>query len=341
VLLANESLGHLVGIDARSFVGRPLAPHLPELSLTRTPDRVELECELHATSGHTQPVSASISTVRDGRGTPLGRVVVLRDVREIKTIKNRLVMSGRLAAVGQMAAGIAHEINNPISFARTNLGVLKEHWKTIDAALVGAARDEAIESVLKDGEELIAESVEGIDRAAAIVRDVRELSHVGTAGHVHGNLNHILERVIRLVSPEMGPGVTIERRFGEGCRAQISPDQITQVFVNLLTNAVHAVQPKGRIIVESRRNADQVEVHIIDDGHGVSEEIRDRIFDPFYTTKEVGVGTGLGLSISHEIVRGHGGELVYAPNHPRGSCFSCYFAASPDREAESGGPDRD
>jgi signal transduction histidine kinase len=342
VLLANESIAHLVGVEARSFVGQPMAPHLPDLELGGTSDRVELECELHAMNGHTQPVSVSISTVRDGRGTPLGRVVVVRDVRELKTIKNRLVMSGRLAAVGQMAAGIAHEINNPISFVRTNLGVLKEHWQTIDAALVGVARDEAIEAVLKDGEELIAESVEGVDRAAGIVRDVRELSHVGSAGHVHGNLNHILERVIRLVSSDMGTGVSIERRFGEGCRAQVSPDQITQVFVNLLTNAVHAVQPRGHIIIESRRRDDQVEVRFIDDGHGVADEIRERIFDPFYTTKEVGAGTGLGLSISHEIVRGHGGELVYTPNESGGACFTVYLAASPERDqGVHGTPEQD
>jgi signal transduction histidine kinase len=330
VLLANESLGHLVGADPRSFVGKPLDTYLPDFDLSDSRDRLDADCDLRDLAGHLQPVSLSVSTVRDSRGFALGRVVVLRDVRELKTLKSRLAMSGRLAAVGQMAAGIAHEINNPISFVRTNLGVLREHWRTIDASLHGDARDACIEDVLKDGEDLIAESVEGIDRAAGIVRDVRELSHAGPAGRIHANVNQILERVIRLASQEMGPGVSIERRFGDDCRAHVSPDQITQVFVNLLTNALHAVEGKGHVVIESRRQADRVEVSVIDDGSGIPESIRERIFDPFYTTKEVGVGTGLGLSISHEIVRGHGGELVYAPNPSGGACFTVYLAASPE-----------
>lgn len=334
VLLANESLGHLVGEDAHTLVGRSLAPQLPDFDLGDPRDRLDVERDLHDVHGHTRPISLSVSTVRDGRGGPLGRVIVLRDVRELKTLKNRLVMSGRLAAVGQMAAGIAHEINNPISFVRTNLGVLGDHWRTFDAHLRRAGCGPLIEEILKDGEELIGESIEGVDRAAAIVRDVRELSHAGSSGRVHGNVNHILERVIRLVASEMGPGISIERRFGEGCRAHVSPDQMTQVFVNLLTNAIHAVDGRGHVVIESRRHEDRVEISVIDDGAGVPEQIRDRIFDPFYTTKEVGDGTGLGLSISHEIVRGHGGELIYAPNPDGGARFTVYLEASPS-DAES------
>jgi len=337
ILLANDSLGHLVGTDSRMLVGRPLADHLPRFDLRDSRDRLDVDSELRDLAGHSQPVSLSISTVRNERGSPLGRVVVLRDVRELKTLKSRLVMSGRLAAVGQMAAGIAHEINNPISFVRTNLGVLREHWRTLDESLGAEARSAEIEDVLKDGEELIAESVEGIDRAAGIVRDVRELSHAGPAGRIQSNLNHILERVIRLASSEMGPGITIERRFGEDCVAHVSPDQMTQVFVNLLTNAIHAVEQRGHIVIESRRHGDRLEVSVIDDGMGIPEAIRERIFDPFYTTKEVGDGTGLGLSISHEIVRAHGGELAYAPNPEGGACFTVHLAAAPACEREPAG----
>ncbi len=335
VLLANESLAHLIGEDHRVLVGRPLAVHLPDFDLDDPQDRLEVECGLQDLAGHSQPVSLSITTVRDERGAPLGRVVVMRDVREVKTLRSRLVMSGRLAAVGQMAAGIAHEINNPISFVRTNLGVLREHWHTLDEHIDGDARTKAVEDVLQDGEELIAESVEGVDRAASIVRDVRELSHAGPAGRVHTSLNPLLERVIRLASSEIGPGISIERRFGRRCTALVSPDQLTQVFVNLLTNALHAVEGQGHIVIESIRHGDRVEVSVIDDGVGVPESIRDRIFDPFYTTKEVGDGTGLGLSISHEIVRGHGGELVYAPNPEGGACFTVHLAASDEAAREA------
>jgi len=334
ILLANESAGHLLGDDPVRLVGRVLADHLPDFSIDSAPDRLDVECELEDLAGQTQPVSLSLTTVRDERGMPLGRVVVLRDVRELKTLKSRLVLSGRLAAVGQMAAGIAHEINNPISFVRTNLGVLREHWEALDGALQGSARDAEIEEVLKDGEELIAESVEGVDRAAGIVRDVRELSHAGPAGRIHMNVNQIVERVIRVMSSDMSAGITIERRFGPDCRAYVSPDQMTQVFVNLLTNAIHAVDQQGHIVIESRCHSDMVEVSVIDDGRGVSEAIRDRIFDPFYTTKEVGVGTGLGLSISHEIVRGHGGELIYSPTPTGGACFTVHLAASTPSDEE-------
>jgi PAS domain S-box-containing protein len=332
VLLANEGLGHLMGTDSQMLVGASFSEHLPSLDLTRAQERIDIECELQTTYRSKILVAASLSTVRDQRGEALGLVVVLRDVRELKVLRNRLATSGRLAAVGQMAAGIAHEINNPISFVRTNLGVLREHWQAVETAFKSSRLDPVLEEVLKDGEELIAESVEGIDRAAAIVRDVRELSHAGSGGCLNANLNELLDRVIRLVSPQIGPNVTIDRRFDEDCRAEIRPDQISQVFINLLTNAVHAVGDEGRILIETSRGDDHVEIRISDNGCGIPANDRDRIFDPFYTTKEVGVGTGLGLSISHEIVRGHGGELLLLNGSDPGSTFCVRLAALPRQD---------
>jgi two-component system NtrC family sensor kinase len=157
---------------------------------------------------------------------------------------------------------------------------------------------------------MIDESMEGIDRAVGIVRDVREFSHAGGRERERADLNELLDRVVRVATPELGVGVTIERSYGDLPLVLCSKQQIKQVFLNLIVNAIHAVGETGSIRLTTRADDHEVGVWIDDDGCGIPREIEDRIFDPFFTTKEVGQGTGLGLSISYEIIRSDGGEIV-------------------------------
>lgn len=330
VLIANESMATLLGCELMDLTGEPFQHYLPGLALDRPQQRIDAQCELAPAVGDSIAVAASVSTARDLRGDPIGLVIVVRDLREIELLRSHLVTSDRLAAVGQLAAGIAHEINNPLAFVRTNLGVLREHWDELCKALPPHAEGTPFDAIVSDGEEIIVESIEGIDRAARIVRDVREFSHAGAANREETQLNDLLERVIRVATPQIGGGIEVLRDYGELPPIRASTPQLEQVFLNLVVNAIQAVGSNGRVCIATRDEGGSVRVDIADDGCGIASGDAERIFDPFYTTKPVGQGTGLGLSISHEIIRDHGGEIgVTEGIDGRGCCFSVRLALNP------------
>ena len=187
---------------------------------------------------------------------------------------------------------------------------------------IGAAPHEAgSRERLSDVAELIEESIEGVDRAAEIVRSVRSLSHAGTDARDRADLHVILDHVLRVASAQIGSGVEVERCYGDVPPLRCAPRQLEQAFLNLVMNAVHAVQGRGRIAVSTRCRGRCVEIDVEDDGCGIAPEIRERIFDPFFTTKAAGEGTGLGLGIAYQIVRGHGGEIEVESQPGRGSRF--------------------
>ena len=321
VLLANEGMETFLGVSADRIVGRPFQPRIPELPLGEPQERIDVECRLHPFTGPPISVAASVSTARDHRGEPLGLVVVVRDLRPVELLRSQLVTSGRLAAVGQLAAGIAHEINNPLAFVRTNLGVLREHWAVVAQALESGKSDASALDALRDGEEIISESLEGVDRAAHIVRDVREFSHAGRPERERLDVNDLLDRVLRISTAELGQRSLVQRHYGELPPILAAPQQLKQVFLNLVVNAIHATEGRGTIWIRTSVEADRVVIRIEDDGCGIADGVADRIFDPFFTTKPVGKGTGLGLSISHQIVKSHGGDIALEKDRPRGACF--------------------
>jgi len=164
------------------------------------------------------------------------------------------------------------------------------------------------------------------------VRDVREFSHAGHRERELADLNELLDQVIRVAAPEIGSGISIDRRYGELPLVLCSPQQLKQVFLNLTVNAIHAVDGSGTVVITTRAERNHVRVWIDDDGCGIPDSLLERIFDPFFTTKEVGQGTGLGLSISHEIIRGHGGEIIIEPKAEVGSCFAVTLPLSDPEE---------
>jgi len=161
-----------------------------------------------------------------------------------------------------------------------------------------------------DGDALIEESLEGVDRAAEIVRGVRGFSHAGGGERVPTDLNALLDEVLRMLGPRLRGRVTLECTYVDLPRVRCSPQELKQVFLNLLVNAEQAVPDGGRIRVATSRGRDFVGVLVEDDGCGIAPELVERVFDPFFTTKPVGVGTGLGLGIAYKIVKGHAGEIA-------------------------------
>ncbi|HEX8435421.1 ATP-binding protein [Archangium sp.] len=247
----------------------------------------------------------------------LATVVTARDITARKQMQARLLLSDRLASVGTLAAGVAHEINNPLAFVLSNLGFLEEDFRRLEGE-ISAER-------LRELAQILRETREGADRVRQIVRDLRtlsrdegeELSIVDVCGVVDSSLG--------LVRNELRQRARVVKDFEPVPLVWASEGRLGQVLLNLLINAAHALpagQPdRNEVRVRVRAIADRVVIEVVDTGEGIAPEIRDRIFDPFFTTKPVGMGTGLGLSICHGIVTSLGGELSVESEVGRGSTF--------------------
>jgi signal transduction histidine kinase len=316
---ANEGLARLAAQPVERMDGMPVS-ELLTWSFDSA-DHDEVDCELRTAGGGRIPVAVSSERLRDRQGNDLGHVVVVRDLREVADLRHRLVTSARLAAVGELAAGIAHEINNPMAFVRANLSQLESRWKEVRAELERAGRADALRDALGDVDELVADSLEGVDRAVEIVRNVKGFAHPGNGGREPVDLHRILEDALRLIAPQLRGRAEIEREFGTLPELQGVPQQLRQVFVNLLLNASQAIAPGGRIRLSTRSENGRAVVIVADDGPGIAPEIIDRIFDPFFTTKPVGEGTGLGLGIAYQIVRSHGGAIKVESPLGKGATF--------------------
>jgi PAS domain S-box-containing protein len=328
IRVANEKLGELLGCSAADAVGRQIADHLDGSLIDPPREQRDVECMLQPLHGPPLPVCVSTAPIAGPEAGPRGVVLAIQDLREVAALRNRLLLSGRLAAVGELAAGIAHEINNPLAFVRSNLALLR---RELAKKVEGPTRVEADSTGTEDWAELLDECVEGIDRAAMIVRDVRELSHTGGSGPEPTELNELLEQVLRVARTQLHPDVRVETRYAELEPVCCDPQRLKQVFLNLLVNAGQAIEGTGRIRVSTSSEGDRVHVVVEDDGCGIPPELRERIFDPFFTTKPVGRGTGLGLSIAYEIVRSHGGEIWCESERGRGTAFHVRL---PQRRAE-------
>ncbi|MEN8160731.1 MAG: ATP-binding protein, partial [Myxococcota bacterium] len=246
---------------------------------------------------------------------------LVEDITERRALEEGLRRSQKLESVGQLAAGIAHEINNPMAFVRTNLAVLREEWNALRKDLGNVDAPDALAEHFGECESLIDESLEGIERTIAIARDMREFAHTGSDGRAEVDVNQVLEACVRVAGPHRRGATRIEERYGEIPAVWASAGQLSQVFVNLLVNALQAVGQVGKVEIETRLEDDRAVVRVSDDGAGIAPEHRDRLFDPFFTTKPAGEGTGLGLYVSHEIVRGHGGEIVVISTPGEGASF--------------------
>jgi signal transduction histidine kinase len=248
--------------------------------------------------------------VRDGGGELAGQFAVLRDRTEEQRYERLIRQTQRLESVGTLAAGVAHEVNNPLAFIRSNLSQVQRMGELVEEHLDGP--DAKLAEDLRDLREIAEETLDGIARIERIVFDMRLLSTPLEQALVSVNVNRVVRDAIRLANLRDDSAIAAKLDLADGLpSAEGSPQRLVQAILNLLVNARQALEgvPDARIEVETRREGDEVVILVRDNGPGIAEEIREHIFDPFFTTKSPHQGTGLGLAIAFDILRNHGGVL--------------------------------
>jgi signal transduction histidine kinase len=259
----------------------------------------------------------------------------------LQQMQGQIIQQEKMASIGQLAAGVAHEINNPMGFITSNLTSLGRYADRLDeyiAALmqsIGSCPNHPdtveidmlrqklkVDYIISDVRELVNESLDGANRVSRIVQDLKSFSRVDQSELCLTNLNEALETTINIAWNELKYIATLERDFGDVPDIVCYPQQLNQVFLNLLVNAAQAMEKQGNIIVRTWSESDNIFVSVRDNGKGMTEEMQQRVFEPFFTTKEVGKGTGLGLSISANIVRKHGGDITVESEVGAGTTFT-------------------
>lgn len=278
---------------------------------------------------------------------------------ELSATQQQLLQSEKMASIGQLAAGVAHEINNPIGYVHSNIGTLDtylgdllglvERYQNAEASIADPVITQGLRDyraqvdldfLKEDVLTLLQESREGITRVKKIVQDLKDFSHVDQSREWQwADLHQGLESTLNIVANELRYKADVVKDFGPLPEVECLPSQLNQVFMNLLVNAAHAIGPqRGAITVRTGVMGERVWLEFADNGSGIPEAIQARIFEPFFTTKPVGKGTGLGLSLAYGIIQKHQGSITVHSVEGQGTTFRIELPiAHPVEEAAAGG----
>lgn len=259
--------------------------------------------------------------------------------RTLQETQSQLIQSEKMASLGQLVAGVAHELNNPISFIYANMKELENYINAIeeilklllsnmnDPDLQEKLREKItkenydLEFIKRDINSLINESVEGGRRVKEVVQNLRNFSRLDEGEVKTVDLHEGLDSTLLLLNNEIKNRIEVVKAYGDLPKIECHPGQINQVFMNILINAIQAIEGDGKIWIHTQKLNDQVEIVIKDNGKGIPEKIKDKIFDPFFTTKPVGKGTGLGLNICYNIIKNHNGKISVESIENEGTSF--------------------
>ncbi|MBV8665390.1 MAG: PAS domain-containing protein, partial [Burkholderiaceae bacterium] len=310
----------------------------------------------------------TLRLVRDATGAPLEVVGSLTDITVRRTMEEalqkkgeeqralieqlqqtqaQLLQSEKMASIGQLAAGVAHEINNPVGFVNSNMRSLRNYVDALfrlvdgyDAALAAQALDAktaaALAALKKQAEldylredvgALVKESMDGLNRVTNIVQSLKDFAHVGETDWQYADLHQGLDSTLTIANNEFKYKASVVREYGQLPLVKCLASQLNQVFMNLIVNASHAIRENGIIRIRSGCSAgnEWVWVEIGDNGEGIPQENLTRIFEPFFTTKPIGKGTGLGLSLSYNIIAKHGGRIEVDSAPGEGARFTIHL----------------
>ena len=263
----------------------------------------------------------------------------------LQSAQAQLIQSEKLASLGELAAGVAHEINNPISFVLSNMQTLEEYslvfkqlitqyqslfnkrcdHDEVSKAIKDLEQEEDINFILTDIEPMLADAVSGLERVKGIVNSLKRFARQEESESQLADINRCIENALKLTNNELKYKATIVTELTPVPMLECRPNQLEQVFVNMIINACQAIEDKGTIQITSKVDGSDIKVEIIDDGKGIDKEQVKSIFDPFYTSKPVGVGTGLGLSISYGIIEKHNGRIEVESELGKGTKLTTYL----------------
>ncbi len=267
-------------------------------------------------NGDVRWVSEIRAPLRDKSGRPEGVVGITQDITEQHLGRTKMLQNDKLAAIGTLAAGVAHEINNPMGFISSNLNTMKKYLGIMTAFCEEHGPKTGVDltemhEIMEDFGDAIEESLDGAARVKKIVADLKSFSRVDRAEKEFANINEGLESTLNIVWNELKYKCEVVKDLGDLPDICCLPNQLNQVFMNLLVNAGHAIDKSGTITIRTWADDENIHILIKDTGCGIPERAKDKIFEPFFTTKEVGKGTGLGLSLSHDIIRKHNGQISF------------------------------
>jgi signal transduction histidine kinase len=259
---------------------------------------------------------------------------VKAQVAQLEERQQMLYEAEKLASVGQLAAGVAHEVNNPLGFVRSNLNTFASYLQRIaqlkEQLAAGPAAWTALDLdfVIEDSQDLLQESIKGIDRIARIVAELKSFSNVDRAREEFTDINECLRHVASVIEGQLAPGVNLRLELLPLPPLVCLPGHLNQMLLNLLRNAAQAIADAGRpgtIVIASEADDEGIRIRIHDDGIGMSQEQLDRAFEPFYTTRPIGAGAGLGLSSARNIVLAHSGRIELASKPDAGTTVSIFL----------------
>ncbi len=261
---------------------------------------------------------------------------------ELKAAQSQILQQEKMASIGQLAAGIAHEVNNPVGFIMSNLSSLQKYVSRLSEfidvqtetikklsgdgkilnAITESRKSLKVDYIIDDLGNLIRESLDGAERVKKIVQDLKSFSRIDEAEWKMADINAGIESTINIVWNELKYKATVKKEYGDIPLTKCNPGQLNQVFMNILVNAAHAIEKQGEITMKTWHDNGYIYISISDTGCGIPADKIDRIFEPFFTTKEVGKGTGLGLSIAYDIVKKHNGDIIVESEVGKGTTFT-------------------
>jgi len=331
------------------------------------------EYRFRASDGRYLWMHDTLRLVRDANGDPLEVIGSLTDITIRRTMEEalkktgeeqnllieklqqaqaQLLQSEKMASIGQLAAGVAHEINNPVGFVNSNMsslhGYVETLMKLIDGydqlltragadpeiiAAVATMKEQADLAFLKDDvADLVRESMDGLKRVKDIVQSLKDFSHVGEVDWQMADLHQGIDSTLTIANNDFKYKAKIDKQYGQLPPVKCLASQLNQVFMNLIVNASHAIEESGVISIRTGVNGDWVWITVSDTGTGIAPEHLSRIFEPFFTTKPVGQGTGLGLSLSYNIVQKHGGRIEVQSELGKGASFTVHLPIDPQTD---------
>ena len=258
--------------------------------------------------------------------------------KELKETQVQMLQNDKMASIGQLAAGIAHEINNPLGFITSNLGTLYKYVNRLlefiaiqdeilkkndfDKEITETRESNKIDYIIDDSKDLLTESIDGAKRVSEIVQNLKSFARIDQEKIIEANINECFDNTLKIIWNELKYKVVVVKEYGDIPLTYCNPQELNQVFMNIIINASHAIETKGEIKIVTEHSNDSIIISISDNGDGIKAENIEHIFEPFFSTKEIGKGTGLGLSICYDIIKKHNGNIEVKSEIGVGTTFS-------------------